>query len=213
MIIQYYGKQFVKLQQGDRVVAINPLSKENTLKKKPVRFGADVVLSSMYHPDFNGFSTVQMAGKEPFIISHPGMYEVRSLTVHGYGHPATHEGKEYRNVVYFFEMDGIQFAVLGGMSDENLSQEAKEHVEAVDVIFVPIGGKGTLDPVQAAKVIKDFSPKVIIPLDYGKDREKGTLELFLREMGETNEEALEKFVFKKKDLETLSGKVIVLKEQ
>jgi hypothetical protein len=35
MIITYYGKQYFKIQQGDTTIALNPLSKENTLKLKP----------------------------------------------------------------------------------------------------------------------------------------------------------------------------------
>ena len=213
MIISYYGKQFFKIQQGDTILAINPLSKENYLKKKAVKFAADIVLSSMFHPDFNGIDQMSYGEKEAFPIYGPGSYEVNGIPIHGYGHKVSWNGKDYINTVYFFEIDGISFAFIGGMNEANLSQEAREHIDSVDLIFVPIGGEGTLDAVQASKVIKDFSPKIIIPMDYGSDREKDSLSTFLKEMGKTEEnESMDKFVFKKSQLEGVSDKIILLKE-
>lgn len=212
MIITYYGKQFFKIQQGNTTIAINPLSKENSLKTKPAKFGADVTLCSMRHPDYNGFENTEYNDQIPFRIQGPGSYEIDGNLFVGYGEQAKHNSSDYINTVYFFTIDGISFCFLGDLAHENIKQKTKEHIESVDVIFVPIGGDETLDPVQASKIIKNFSPKVIIPMDYGKDREKGMLEAFLKEMS-SDTKAVGKYVFKKNDLETLTGHVIVLDAQ
>ncbi len=212
MIITYYGKQFFKIQQGDLTIALNPLSKENTLGIKPTKFGADVALCSMRHPDYNGFENTEYNGKEPFKIYGPGSYELSGNTFVGYGEKARSKEIDFINTIYFFSLEGISFCFLGDLAHEAISQKTKEHIESVDVIFVPVGGGETLDPVAAAKIIKNFNPRVIIPMDYGKDRDAGMLETFLKEMS-SHAQAQEKYVFKKKDLETLTGHVVVLQEQ
>lgn len=212
MIITYYRKQFFKIAQGDTTLAINPISKENTLGIKPAKFGADVALCSMRHPDYNGFENTEYNGKEPFKIYGPGSYEVSGNTFVGYGEAAKSQERDFINTIYFFNLEGISFCFLGDLAHENIKQKTKEHIESVDVIFVPIGGGETLDPVAAAKIVKNFSPKVIIPMDYGKDRDSGMLETFLKEMS-SHAQAEDRYVFKKKDLEILTGHVVVLNAQ
>lgn len=212
MIITYYGKQYFKIQQGNTTIAINPLSKENSLKIKPAKFAADVSLSSMRHRDYDGFENNVYNGKEPFKIYGPGSYEVDGNLFVGYGEEAKHEDSDFINTIYFFNIEGVSFCFLGDLAHENINQNTKEHIESVDIIFVPVGGDETLDPVAASKIVKNFSPKVIIPMDYGSDREKGMLEAFLKEMS-SDSKAIEKYVFKKSELETLTGHVVVLEAQ
>ena len=210
MIITYYGKQYFKIAQGDTTIAINPLSKQNTIELKPTKFAANVSMCSMRHADYNGFENNEYNGKEPFKIYGPGSYEIDGNLFVGYGESAKREDSDFINTIYFFNLEGISFCFLGDLAHENIDQKTKEHIESVDIIFVPIGGNETLDPVSASKIVKNFSPKVIIPMDYGTDREKGMLDVFKKEMS-TNSEAVEKYVFKKSDLDTLAGHVVILK--
>lgn len=212
MIVTYYGKQYFKIAQGDTTIAINPISKDSSLGLKPTKFAANVSLCSLRHADYDGFENNDYNGKEAFRIKGPGSYEIAGNQFVGYGEEAKYNGKDYINTIYFFSLEGISFCFLGDLAHENIKQKTKEHIEAVDVIFVPIGGNETLGPVEAAKIVKNFSPKVIIPMDYGVGRDKGMLEAFLKEMS-SQSQAQEKFVFKKKDLETLTGHVVVLDEQ
>ena len=52
MIITNQGHYFLKIQQGDTVVAVNPISKDSS--KKSTKFGADISISSLNHEDLNG---------------------------------------------------------------------------------------------------------------------------------------------------------------
>ena len=212
MIITHHGKQFFKLQQGDYTLAYNPISKDSNISDKPTRFGANLTLVSVRHPHYNGTEQTSFGDTEPFVIQGPGSYEVAGVTVNGFGTKALIEDESFINTVYFVTLDDISYCFIGDLEDPALDQHIKEFTDAVDVLFVPIGSNGTLNPKQAAKLSKIFSPKVVIPMDYGKDRDKGSLETFLKEMGAEDEE-LDKFVFKKSDLDSLTGKVIVIKEQ
>jgi hypothetical protein len=212
MIITYHGKQFFKLSQGDTTIAINPLSKNNTLDIKSAKFGSDVALCCVRHPDYEGFDNTEYNGKEPFKIYGPGSYEVDGNLYVGFQSHAKIKDKDYINTIYFFELEGISFCFLGDLASPDIDQRTREYIEDVDVVFVPIGGAGTLDPIQASKVIKYFSPKIVIPMDYGSDREVGSLQTFLKEVS-SKAEPETKYVFKKSDLETLTGHVVVLEQQ
>ncbi|MFT6361179.1 MAG: hypothetical protein ACJAV6_000354 [Candidatus Paceibacteria bacterium] len=212
MIITYYGKQFFKLSQGDTTIAINPLSKDNNLTLKPTKFGSEVALCSVRHPNYNGFENTTHSGKEPFKIYGPGSYEVNGNLFVGFGSPSKIDDEDFVNTIYFFTLEGISFCFLGDLASSDIDQKTKEYIEEVDVVFVPIGGSGTLNPIEAAKVVKYFSSKIIIPMDYGTDREDNSLETFLKETSSAAKPEA-KYVFSKNDLETLTGHVVVLDQQ
>ena len=212
MIITYHGKQFFKLQQGDYTLAYNPISKDSKLGIKPARFGSQLTLVSIRHPDYNGTENTSFGDSKPFVIQGPGSYEVGDVTVTGFGTKALVNDDPFINTVYFVVIDDISYCFIGDLEDPALDQHIKEFTDSVDVLFVPIGSNGTLSASFASKVTKSFSPKVIIPMDYGKDRDKGSLETFLKETGGSSD-SIEKYVFKKSDLEKLSGEVVVIKEQ
>ena len=211
MIITYHGKQFFKIGQGDTTLAVNPLSKDNTLGIKPTKFGADIALCTTRHPNYDGFENTTYNEKEPFKIYGPGSYEVNGNSFIGFRSAAKINEADYINTIYFFTLEGISFCFLGDLASPEIDQKTKEYIEEVDVIFVPIGGAGTLNPIEASKVVKYFSPKVIIPMDYGKDRDAKSLETFLKETSTTGKPE-PKYVFTRKDLETLTGHVVVLEE-
>ena len=212
MIITYHGKQFIKLQQGDFVLAYNPISKDSNLTTKPARFGAQITLISTRYPDFNGYENTKYGDSEPLLIQGPGSYERSGVTVSGFETRTRINGDEYINTVYFLTHEGIRYCFLGALSDHALDQSILEHSEEVDILFVPIGGGDVLSPNHASKIIKMFSPKVIIPLDYGHDRDPDSLELFIKETG-SQAESVDKYVFKASDIASANGKLIVLNEQ
>jgi len=212
MIITYHGKQFFKLQQGDFTLAYNPISKDSKKYDKPTKFGSTIALVSVRHEDYNGTENATFGDTEPFIIQGPGSYEVGGVTINGFGTKSLIDDAHYVNTLYFVVIEDITYCFIGDLEDPALDQQIKEFTDSVDVLFVPIGSNGTLTPVQAGKISKVFSPKVIIPMDYGIGRDSGVLDIFVKEMG-ASKEPVEKYVFKKSDIEGLTGKVIVIKEQ
>ena len=82
-------------------------------------------------------------------------------------------------------------------------------MEAVDVLFVPIGGQGALNASQAYKLAVSIGPKIIIPVHYGNIGDADALKAFLKEAGE-NPKPEAKLTLKKKDLEGKDADVVVL---
>lgn len=206
MIITYHGKQFFKIQQGDTVVAINPISKDSKFKDKVARFGSSLVLSTTNHPDYNGIETVTYGEQEPVAITGPGDYEVKDIFIKGLLTKITLDKKEYINTVYNMVLEGITVTVLGVLA-KPLESSEREGVESPDILFVPIGeGEGVMDAKTAYKLAVSLEPGIIIPTDYTDT----SLKAFLKEAGEDKTEPIDKLVIKKKDFTGKQGEIVVL---
>lgn len=207
MIITHHGKQFFKLQTGDRVIALNPIAKES--KFKTSGFGADVALITTNHLDYNGSETVTYGDRAPFIISGPGEYELSGIIFRGYGSKGTDGKKDLMNSIYYFEFDGIKICFLGALYEGNISTEAREAIDDVDILFVPIGGKTVINAETAAKLARTFEAKMVIPMDYGNDQEPDALKKFLKETSTKETMPVEKLTLKPRDLAGKEGEVTV----
>ena len=211
MVITHHGGQCFKVTFGDLTLVFDPISKSGTLPA--VRFGADIALVTRSHPDMNGIDEVTFGGKEAFAITGPGEYEKEGITVQGfltksqYGLP---KGQlDAVNTVYAVKLEGMTIVHLGALSDTTLPPEAKEAIDEIDVLFVPVGGDGVLTPAEAAKVATMLEPKVIIPMHWSGMGETKALDSFIKEEG-GEAEKVDKLTIKKKDIADKDGAIIVV---
>ena len=211
MIITYQGVEFFKVQFGDIILAFNPISKES--KFKTTRFFSDIALVSVNDKDFNGVENLSYNGKDPFVISGPGEYEVKEVVIKGFPSKSVYGGKDRINTIYSVHLEGMNICFLGALSDENLSKEVTEDLGDVDILFVPIGGDGVLNPAKAGKVAVEIEPRIIIPMYFGDIGEKDALKKFLKETGQEDTKAQDKLTLKKKDLDGKEGEVMILSAQ
>ncbi|MFA6338736.1 MAG: MBL fold metallo-hydrolase [Candidatus Paceibacterota bacterium] len=207
MVITYYGAQFFKVQLGDTTIAFNPISKDSKLKTS--RFGADVVLVSLNHPDTNGSDQLTFGEKVPLVIAGPGEYEIKGIFIKGILSKTNYGGEEKINTVYVIELDDIRLCFLGSINS-TLTSDMKEDLGEVDILFVPIGGNGTYGSEDGYKVATSLEPKIIIPMNYEDD--KNALKLFLKEEGSTDSKPVDKLTIKKKDLEGKDSEIVVLEK-
>ncbi|MFA5651851.1 MAG: MBL fold metallo-hydrolase [Candidatus Paceibacterota bacterium] len=208
MIITYLGVEFFKVQFGDTTIALNPVSKDS--KFKPTRFFADIALVSLNHPDMNGTENLSYNGKDPFVISGPGEYEVKDVFIKGFASKSNYGGKDKINTIYSITLENMNICFLGALSDINLSTEVKEALGDVDVLFVPIGDESVLDASKAEKLSVEIEPKIIIPMHFGDVGVPNALKKYLKEAGEDNIKPVDKLTLKKKDLEGKMGDVVVI---
>ncbi|HRH26953.1 MAG TPA: MBL fold metallo-hydrolase, partial [Parcubacteria group bacterium] len=208
MIITYHGADFFKVSFGDTTIAINPISKDSKIKS--TKFGSDITLVSVNSPEHNGLDVTSRGDKEPFAITGPGEYEVSGVFIKGFLSTSLYGGSEKINTIYTVNLENMNLGFLGALGDEKLSPEAKEALDGVDVLFVPIGGEGVLDPAIAHKIAVQFSPKIIIPAHFGEVGDKNALKVFLKEAGEEGVKPVDKLTIKKKDLDGKEGEVVVL---
>ena len=203
MIITRHAPAFFKLQVGDLVVAINPPTKSSSIKSS--RFGADIVLQSIKDSDFNGGEEMNLGGKNPFVISGPGEYEIRDIIIKGFPGQSNYNKLAKINTIYTLAMDSMKLCFLGFESSKNLSNEAKAGLNEIDILLVGFG-QGNLSASEAYKLAVSLEPGIIIPI-FQNDSD---LKSFLKEGG-SSAGAEEKLTLKRKDLEGKEGEVMLVK--
>lgn len=208
MIITYHGADFFKVTFGDTTIAVNPVSKDSKIKS--TRFGSDITLVSLNSPEHNGADVTSRGDKESFLIKGPGEYEVSGVFIKGFLSKSNYGGEERINTIYTVTLEGISLGFLGALSDKELSAEAKEALDGIDILFVPIGGGDVLDAAAAHKMAVQFEPKVIIPSHFAEVGEAGALKKFLKEAGEEDVKPIDKLTIKRKDIEGKEGDVVVI---
>src|SRR3989344_1469957 len=204
MVITYLGGECFKVTQGDLTIAINPPSKDSSLKAP--KFGSDIVLTTLDHEDFNGIEQVGFGERAPFVITGPGEYEVKGVAVRGFASESTYGGEKSINTIYSILLEGMNLAFLGALGTDQLSKEAIEGLDDIDILFVPIGGEGVLDYSQAYALAVQLEPKVVIPMHYTEEQ----LKRFLKEAGE-DVKPIDKLTVKRKDLEGKEDEIVVLR--
>ncbi|MEM3586933.1 MAG: MBL fold metallo-hydrolase [Candidatus Jordarchaeaceae archaeon] len=127
----------------------------------------DVVLVSHDHFDHNSkVDQVSKSGAERFLWAE-GTKTVKGVTVKGI--PTFHDesrGKQRgKNIVYTFNVDGVNFCHLGDLGHVPSDSQVKE-IGQVDVLFIPVGGVFTVDAKGATEVANLIKPKIIIPMHY-----------------------------------------------
>ncbi|MBU6490749.1 MBL fold metallo-hydrolase [Patescibacteria group bacterium] len=211
MVITHHGGQCFKVTFGELTLAFDPVAKGGT--PPPSRFGADIAFVSRDHPDMNGISEVTYGEKIPFAVTGPGEYERQGIVIQGFlSHSAygLAKGKqEALNTMYAVHIEDMTLVHLGALADEELSKEARENFDEIDILFLPIGGSGVLSAAAAHELAVSLEPKIIIPMHWSGIGEPRALESYLREAGNGGEK-LDKLTLKKKDLAGREGSILIL---
>ena len=203
MVISYLGGECFKVSQGDLTLAFNPPSSDSEFKTS--KFGADIALVSLDHEDFNGVENASFGEREPFVISGAGEYEVKGVAVRGFASESSYGGHKGINTIYSVALEGMNLCFLGALGSPVLPAQAKQELDDVDILFLPIGDKGMLDYDKAYALAVQMEPKAIIPMHYGA----ADLKNFLKEAGE-EVASVEKLTVKRKDLDGKENEIIVL---
>lgn len=212
MVITWYGQSCFKIQSGETVLITDPFDKAIGLT--PPRGQVNVVTISHSHYDHNNVES--LAAANPFIIEGPGEYEVKGINILGVAsfHDAK-EGKERgKNTAYIIEMEGIKICHLGDIGQAKLTNEQLELIDGIDILMVPVGGIYTVNGEEAADIINQIEPKIVIPMHYkipGLTIKLDGVEEFLKEMGSSKVQPVEKLTIKKKELPEEETQIIVMK--
>lgn len=210
MYITWLGQSCFKIQGKEVTIATDPYDPATGLKLS--RMTADIVTVSHDHYDHNYVAAIS---GNPFVINTPGEYEVKRVFI--YGIPSWHDNKEGEergaNTIFLFEFEELKIAHLGDLG-HSLSDEQLEKLEAVDILMIPVGGVYTLSAKEAAHVISQIEPRVVIPMHYkipGLKVNIDGLDKFSKEMGAKKAEPLDKLRITKKDLPAEETRIIILK--
>ena len=72
--------------------------------------------------------------------------------------------------MYMWEMGGLRWAHLGDIGQRTLTPDQKAALTGIDVLFVPVGGRTTVDAAGALALVNAIQPKIVIPMHFGTPR-------------------------------------------
>jgi L-ascorbate metabolism protein UlaG (beta-lactamase superfamily) len=129
------------------------------------------------------------------LIDGPGEYEVKNCTIKGIAakpHSSLKDGDKSATM-YRLDIEDTSIAIIGHV-DVNLTDDQLEFLGVVDILVIPVGGYGyTLEPKEAANLVKKIEPKTVIPTHYADDSikyevQQASIDEFIKELGSTVEE-------------------------
>lgn len=216
MQIQYYGHSCFKITTKpagrateDITVFFDPFDKSVGLR--PPQGQADIVFVSHDHHDHNNVAALK---GDPLVLDTPGEYAAKGINVVGIDsfHDNVLGEKKGHSTIFILEAEDLKICHLGDLGCD-LSDKQLEEVYGVDVLFIPIGGKYTLDGKKAAEIVHKIEPLLVIPMHYKMlgsvidlDDEKN----FCAAIGNCPKEKIAKLSVKKKDLEGKSAEIILM---
>ena len=208
MTITWFGQSCFRLETKGPSILVDPFSKEIGLR--PPRIKDDIVLVSHDHYDHNNLENIN---PEAFVINSPGEYEKQGVYVRGLNsYHDKAEGKERGlNTIFVIRAEDVAIGHLGDLGQEALTDSQIEEMGDIDILMIPVGGKYTINYKEAAAVVGQIEPKIIVPMHYKlKDLEvdiEGP-EKFLKEIG-FYKEKVDKFKINSKLLPTEETKLIM----
>lgn len=204
MILTFHDGACIRASAGDTTLVFGPVSKSSK-NFKPTNFGADVAFISLNHSDMNGIAEAGRGDKQPFAVLGAGEYEIKEVTAAGFASGSKWGGEPRTNTIYSVHFDDMSLLYLGALGDLDVPKEVLE-MDAPDVLIIPIGGEGALNPAEAQKLAVKLEAKIIIPILY----DDKTLKQFLKEAGEEGTKPVDKLTIKPRDLAGKESEVVVL---
>lgn len=192
MEVEYKGANALAFKVGSVNLAVDPKLAHLGQKDLKVDGYIEVVTSAQFAagPD----------AEPKIVINGPGEYEVSGISIRGISTRLYHETAS-KAVIYRLDIAGFRVAVLGHTVAQ-LSENQLEDIGIVDIVAIPVGGNGyTLNAHEAAAIVRQIDPKIVIPLHYQDtglkyETTQDSLDGFLKELGATQHETVDKLKLK-----------------
>ena len=194
MHIDLLGLSGVRIQSQDNIILLSPPAADSELRN--VRSKADIVVLEKEGSQINVAPNDE--SQKIFTISGPGEYEARGVFF--YCRP-NRSGATTKSLLTSLTVEDVAITHLGGLH-RGLTNQELELFEGTDILLVPVGGNDVLTPEQAADLVGDIEPRIVIPIHAAKTGLKTRyrdVSDFLKIMG-TKAEPQEKVKIIKKDL-------------
>ena len=181
MEISWLGHSCFQLRGKNVTLITDPFSPQ--LEHSLGKINAPIVTISHNHPGHNFIGGID---GNPRIVHGPGEYEISDVLITGVAsyHDNKHGQELGRNTIYVIHIDDLIVCHLGDLG-HILQEEQLEEVADADVLLIPIGGQHTINAAQAAEVISQVEPHIVIPMHYSPSvgDAPNPLDKFCREMG------------------------------
>lgn len=200
MEIQFKGESCFTLKndKGTQII-INPSSGLKDISAKIVTISEG--------PDN---SNIEGIGGNPQILNWPGEYEIDGIAITGI--PTNDNKKIKENTVFKFLVDQIRICHMGSFNIK-ATDDIIDKIGNVDILIIPVGGENSINAEQAKDIIEEIDPRIIIPMHYqnnGDEAQKGTLQEFLKKMGNTEIQSIDSYSITRAQLPEDKSEIIAL---
>lgn len=185
MEISWLGHSCFQLKGRSVTLITDPFSPQTGTGNVPRlgKLSASIVTISHNH---SGHNYVMGVGGNPRVVQGPGEYEISDVLITGVAsyHDSERGNQLGRNTIYVIHMDDIVICHLGDLG-HILQEEQLEEVADADVLLIPISGQHTINAAQAAEVISQVEPRIVVPMHFAppEGEPPHPLDTFCREMG------------------------------
>lgn len=176
MNIEYLGHSCFCIQTNSGVrVLTDPYTRVGY--ELPDNLRADIITVSHGHFDHNYVDAV--VGVK-IVLNTATVFVDKEITITGTETDHDEKGGTLRgkNIVYKIETDGVTCTHLGDLGEPCTAQTLAK-IGATDILFIPVGGRYTIDTAEAKKYISAIKPKMAILMHY-KPKD-GTIDIASRE--------------------------------
>ncbi len=159
MKLTWVGHSCFKIEKNGYVIVTDPYEDDSVPGYAPVSETADLVLCSHEHSDHNYRRGVRLRSRSgsPFAVETLSSY-----------HDDAKGAKRGTSKIFIISDGENRIAHLGDLGCE-LEREQKEQLMNLDAVLIPVGGYFTIDAEQAAALVREINPRIIIPMHYRSD--------------------------------------------
>ncbi|MDB5055637.1 MAG: fold metallo-hydrolase [Bacilli bacterium] len=164
MRIKWFGhSSFLLTSEAGTRVLIDPYYKFLGYRM-PVPVESDIVVVTHDHGDHN---KVQAASGNYLLVNEPREYSREDVSISGFKtfHDKVNGKKRGPNIIFRFQLEGLTICHCGDLG-HLLTEEQVRAIGKVDVLIVPVGGRMTLDGLEAVQVMRQLQATVAIPMHY-----------------------------------------------
>jgi L-ascorbate metabolism protein UlaG (beta-lactamase superfamily) len=187
--LSWLGHACFRLRGRDVTILTDPYE-GNGWGYPPLAAAANVVTISNAHPHHAGISAVD---GNPHVLRGPGEYEIGGALIWGVRTsraPDSMPEATAKNTAFVIQLEELTICHLGDLAAAPLTNDELTHIKDADVLLIPVGGHCTITAQQAAGVVAQVEPKLIVPMHYATDETRGHLVLndvsqFCKELGAT----------------------------
>ena len=191
MDITWLGHCCFRLKGAEATILTDPFSDSLGGSVAEVESNPDIVTVSNQTLNHNNLDGLETGYR---LMQGPGEYGVSGVYVRGFMTPASPKPNELpppANTAYLFEFEDLRLCNLGAVS-ALLPGILVDELSPLDVLFLPVGGNGTLELDHLASTIRQLEARIVVPMRYqvpGLNLELEAIDPFLREMGLRDVEA------------------------
>jgi L-ascorbate metabolism protein UlaG (beta-lactamase superfamily) len=183
--LSWLGHACFRLRGRDATILTDPYEGDGW-GYPPLAVSANIVTISNDHPHHAGVSAVE---GRPHVLRGPGEYEIGGVLIWGVRTARTPDNPT-KNTAFIIKLEELTICHLGDLASAPLTSDELANIKDADVLLVPVGGNCTINAQQAAGVVAQVEPKLIVPMHYATEETRGHLALddvnrFCKELGAT----------------------------